>query len=59
MKQPTREQHLELARAVEAQANGQLSPEQLAHIKKFVETVGGIENARQALLALDELQKAA
>lgn len=44
---------------VEHYGDHQLTAEQMAHIKKFIEQAGGIENARQALLALDQLQKAA
>lgn len=37
----------------------QLADEHVAAIKSFIDEVGGIENARQALLALAECQKAA
>jgi hypothetical protein len=36
-----------------------LTDEQLAAVKQFVEEVGGIENARQAIAALKELKTAA
>jgi hypothetical protein len=36
-----------------------LTDEQLANIKSFIAEVGGIENARQALLALAQCEKAA
>ena len=39
--------------------DGQLTDEQFAAIKEFVEQLGGIENARQAVAALKELGKAA
>jgi hypothetical protein len=37
----------------------QLTEDQLAAIKEFVEQLGGIENARRAVAALQELKKAA
>jgi hypothetical protein len=36
-----------------------LSDEQVAQVKKFIEEVGGIENARAAIEALDKLRRAA
>jgi hypothetical protein len=57
MKHPTKNQPT--TSAVEHHGDHQLTAEQMAHIKRFIEEVGGIENARQTLLALDELQKAA
>jgi len=38
---------------------GQLSKEQMSAIKEFVEQVGGVDNARQALAALLKLEQAA
>ena len=38
---------------------GQLTDEQFAAVKEFVEQLGGIENARRAVAALNELKKAA
>lgn len=37
----------------------QLSELQIAAVKEFVEQLGGIENARRAVAALQELKKAA
>lgn len=37
----------------------QLTDEQFAAVKKYVEELGGIENARRAIAALQELKKAA
>lgn len=59
MKRPTKNQHTESGRAAHERGDHQLTDEQLASIKSFIEEVGGIENARQALLALAECQKAA
>lgn len=39
--------------------DGQLTDEQFAAVKEFVEQVGGIEQARRAVAALKELGKAA
>lgn len=39
--------------------DGQLTDEQFEAVKKFVEELGGIENARRAVAALKELGKAA
>lgn len=38
---------------------GQLTDEQFAAVKEFVEQLGGIENARRAVATLKELGKAA
>lgn len=59
MKRPTKDQHAQTRGAAHDQSDHQLTDEQLAHIKSFIAEVGGIENARQALLALAECQKAA
>ena len=40
-------------------SDGELTDEQFAAVKKFVEQLGGIENARRAVAALKELAKAA
>ena len=45
--------------ASERSNDHQLTAEQVDQIKRFIEEAGGIENARQALVALAELQKAA
>ncbi len=37
----------------------QLTDEQFAAVKEFIEQLGGIENARRAVAALQELKKAA
>lgn len=40
--------------------NGEkLSAKQIAAVKEFIEQLGGIENARRAVVALGELKKAA
>ena len=39
--------------------DGQLTDEQFAAVKEFVEQLGGIENARRAVAALNELKTAA
>ena len=44
---------------VEHQDTGRLTAEQMAYIKKFIKEAGGVENARRALLALDQIEKAA
>ena len=40
-------------------AKSQLTEDQAAAVKEFVEQLGGIENARRAVAALQELKKAA
>lgn len=40
-------------------SEGQLTDEQFAAVKEFIEQLGGIENARRAVAALNELKKAA
>ena len=40
-------------------SDGELTDEQFAAVKKYVEQLGGIENARRAVAALKELAKAA
>ena len=37
----------------------QLSDEQVAQVKRFIEQVGGVENARAAIEALEKLRQAA
>ena len=44
---------------VEVIHRGQLSKEQVAAVEKFINQVGGVDNARQALAALLTLEKAA
>ena len=39
--------------------DGELTDEQFTAVKEFVEQLGGIENARRAVAALQELKKAA
>jgi len=39
--------------------DGQLTHEQFAAVKEFIEQLGGIEHARRAVAALQELKKAA
>ena len=38
---------------------GQLTSEQAAALRQFLENAGGLENARAALQTLEELEKAA
>jgi hypothetical protein len=59
MKHSAINQQTEPLGAALEQRDHQLTDEHLASIKAFVEEVGGVENARQALLALTEYQKAA
>lgn len=59
MKHPMTNPQTEPRRAAHEQCDHQLTDEQMASIKSFIEEVGGIENAHQALLALAEREKAA
>lgn len=45
--------------AVEGHYVGRFTAEQIAHIKSFIEEVGGVENARAAIEALEEVRTAA
>lgn len=38
---------------------GRFTAEQMGHIKNFIEEVGGVENARAAIEALEKLRQAA
>jgi hypothetical protein len=43
----------------EHQGAGQLTAEQVEQVRKFIEEAGGVDNARQAIEALEKLRPAA
>lgn len=45
--------------AAEHRDDHQLSDEEVAQVKKFIEQVGGVENARAAIEALEKLRQVA
>ena len=57
--QDERQRHKQPAKPISIGSEGELTEEQFAAVKKFVEQLGGIENARRAVTALKELAKAA
>jgi hypothetical protein len=57
MKHPKREQ--QSTSAVERHDDHQLTDEQVAQVKQFIEEVGGVENACAAIEALERLRQAA
>lgn len=59
MKEEERLEQTEKLLAITIGHQSELSDDQLAAVKEFVEQVGGIENARQVIAALKELKKAA
>jgi hypothetical protein len=56
MKHPKIEQQTS---AVEHRGDQQLTDEQVVQVKKFIDQVGGVENARAAIKALEKLWQAA
>jgi len=60
MKNEHRPERQTARRASISIGNGEeLTKEQAAAVKEFIEQLGGIENARRAVAALKELKKAA
>ncbi|HVX12059.1 MAG TPA: hypothetical protein VHC22_12835 [Pirellulales bacterium] len=46
-------------RPVELQAIGQLTPQQIEQVKKFIEQAGGADNARRVIESLEHFRPAA
>ena len=59
MKHQSNDHEVKTGSAVEDHDVGQFTTEQIAHIKNFIEEVGGVENARGAIEALEKLRTAA
>lgn len=59
MKHQTKDHEVKAGSAVEDHDVGRFTAEQIGHIKRFIEEVGGVENARAAIEALEKLRTAA
>ena len=59
MKHQTKDQEAKTGSAVEHQDAGRFTADQMAHVKNFIQEVGGVENARAAIEALEKLRTAA
>lgn len=59
MKHQTKDPEANTGSADEQGDAGRFTAEQMAHIKNFIEEVGGVENARAAIAALEKLRTAA
>jgi hypothetical protein len=44
---------------VASEGTGQLTAEQIEHVRKLIDAAGGVDNARRAIEALEKLRPAA